>query len=294
MNRQTELRLKSLLPSPVTRALRMADNYRLRLLIWRSIAASMRGVGKKDRRALRRSIRRAPWTSLRNLYQWMDPVLLGDAQVEVAGVGKFNLRGGSDDLYIVLPSREREVVALLRERLRPGDTFVDAGANIGFFSILASHLVGPTGKVIAIEMMPNVATILRSHVALNECSNVEVVETAVSDRSGDEVDAWVVEGRSGVTSIVTPLVPDARRIPVRTTTLADVLASERRVAVMKLDLEKAELLALHGAGSALDKIETIVFEQLLGEGDAAKFLESSGFKVRSIGGPSFVAERGAR
>lgn len=224
----------------------------------------------------------------------MDPVLLDDTQVEVAGVGKFNLRRRSDDLYIVLPSRESEVVAVLRERLGPGDTFVDAGANIGFFSILAAGLVGPSGKVIAIEMMPYMAAILRSHAALNQCSNIEVVETAVSDRGGDQVDAWVVEGRSGVTSIVSPLVGDAQRVPVRTRTLADILASEERVALMKLDLEKAELLALNGAGTALDRIETIVFEQLLGEGDAAKFLEARGFMVRAIGGSSFLAERGWR
>jgi FkbM family methyltransferase len=272
----------------------MADNFRLRMMIWRSIASSMRGVGQEDRRALRRSIRRAPWTSLRNLYVWADPVLLDDVQVEVDGVGKFNLRGRTDDLYIVLPSRESEVVAVLRERLGPGDTFVDAGANIGFFSIFAARLVGLTGKVIAIEMMPYMAAILRSHAALNECSNIQVVETAVSDRGGDHVDAWVVEGRSGVTSIVSPLVDEARRVPVRTRALEDILAGEERVALMKLDLEKAELLALRGAGNALEKIETIVFEQLLGEGDAAEFLESRGFTVKPIGGSSFLAERGRR
>ena len=49
---------------------------------------------------------------------------------------------------------EIEIVALLRELLRPGDTFVDVGANIGYLSCVAAGLVGPSGRVISFEPAP--------------------------------------------------------------------------------------------------------------------------------------------
>jgi FkbM family methyltransferase len=290
-NRQLELWLKKALPIPIGRGLRKADNYMQRLSTWASIALQIRGVTRHDRRQLRRAILRAPITSLLNLSEWSDPVLLGDALVDVPNIGRFNILAGTDNLYIVLPSREWELIAEMRTRLKPGDTFVDAGANIGFFSVLGSQLVGPGGKVIAIEMMPDVAARLREHIALNECANVQVLETALGDRSGQTVTAWVVDGRPGVTSIVSPLVPTAREMSVQTTALKEVLSELDRVALMKLDVERAELAALQGAEPFLSKVEAIVFEQLRGETSASAFLKQRGFEVRPIGGSNFIAER---
>ncbi|MDQ3078240.1 MAG: hypothetical protein M3Q83_05285, partial [Pseudomonadota bacterium] len=141
-----------MLPRPIGRVLRSADNYRKRLAVWRAIGLEMSGVGPSDRHALRRSTRAAPFTSLRNLYDWQDPVLLDDAIVDVHRVGRFRVRARSDDLYHALPSREPAVFAAIRDNLKPGDTFVDAGANIGIFSVLAARLVGPSGRVVAVEM----------------------------------------------------------------------------------------------------------------------------------------------
>src|ERR1700757_5463861 len=45
---------------------------------------------------------------------------------------------------------EPDLAAFLRRRLRPGDTFIDVGANVGYMSALASRLVGPHGAVVAI------------------------------------------------------------------------------------------------------------------------------------------------
>jgi FkbM family methyltransferase len=291
IKRQLELSLKKVLPDPIRRGLRMAENYRQRLGIWANIALQIRGLTANDRRALRKSIFRAPITSLRSLSEWSDPVLLDDALVEVRGIGRFKVRAGTDNLYIVLPSRERELITVMRSKLKPGDTFVDAGANIGFFTVLGSQLVGPDGKIIAIEMMPDVAARLREHIALNQCPNVEVVETALGERSGETVTAWMVEGRPGVTSIVSPLVPSARPVSVRTTALREMLSSLDRVSLMKLDVERAELAALRGAEPLLSKIDTIVFEQLTGETAASAFLQQQGFEIRRIGGNNFFAKQ---
>jgi len=75
---------------------------------------------------------------------------------------------------------EPEVSLLLEETLKPGDTFVDVGANIGYYTCAAGRKVGPTGKVFAFEADPATFTMLRDNVVLNylhastDCRNVAV------------------------------------------------------------------------------------------------------------------------
>ena len=67
-------------------------------------------------------------------------------------------------------------------RLQPGDTFVDVGANIGYFSLLASKLVGKSGTVIAIEASPKTFRILQENLAINRAYNVRALNMAVTDK----------------------------------------------------------------------------------------------------------------
>ena len=69
-------------------------------------------------------------------------------------------------------------------RLAPGDAFVDVGANIGYFSLLASKLVGESGRVVAIEPSPTIFGVLASNLARNRAHNVRAVRVAASDSAG--------------------------------------------------------------------------------------------------------------
>src|SRR5262245_25225023 len=62
---------------------------------------------------------------------------------------------------------EPAITQYVRTRLRAGDTFIDVGANIGYFTLLASRLVGPTGHVYAIEASPSIYQRLTRNVGLN-------------------------------------------------------------------------------------------------------------------------------
>ncbi|MDQ3144582.1 MAG: FkbM family methyltransferase, partial [Pseudomonadota bacterium] len=241
MRRSLELQLKAILPRPISRLLRSADNYRKRLLLWRAIGREIKGIDPSDRRALRRALRAAPYASLRDPLNWQDPVLSEDATVDVEGVGRFRVRARSDDLYHALPSREPAVFAVIRDSLRPGDTFVDAGANIGIFSVLAARQVGASGRVVAVEMMPDTAAILTEHLAMNEVECATVVRKALSDKAGQTVTANVVEGHFGLASIAWSPRPSAKQVKVQTTTLDEVLADVDRIELIKMDLEGAEL-----------------------------------------------------
>src|SRR5262245_21914704 len=68
--------------------------------------------------------------------------------------------------------------------LKPGDIFVDIGANAGIFTAMGAKQVGPRGCVIAIEPAPKMVDRLRANVAANGFTNVAVVEMAVGSTSG--------------------------------------------------------------------------------------------------------------
>lgn len=74
---------------------------------------------------------------------------------------------------------EPEVSRLIKKRLGPGDTFVDVGANLGWYTILAADAVGPTGRVVAIEASPANFLWLEENVSGNQLENVRLVNEAV-------------------------------------------------------------------------------------------------------------------
>src|SRR5688572_28301459 len=110
--------------------MRVCRSYASRLAVWVIVLVQVRGYRVVDEIKLLISALCAPVTSLQGLGSWQDPQLLFDAEVVIPDVGRFKLRRRTDDLWIVVPWRERAVVDVIRSLLHPGDTFVDAGANI--------------------------------------------------------------------------------------------------------------------------------------------------------------------
>jgi FkbM family methyltransferase len=74
--------------------------------------------------------------------------------------------------------------AWLRAVLRAGDTVVDCGANVGYFTVLASRCVGPAGLVVALEPEAENLRLLRSNLWANRCDNVWVLPAAAADQRG--------------------------------------------------------------------------------------------------------------
>lgn len=283
--------LKEHLPDVIQLPVRRAETYVNRLTYWTRIACTVRGVEADDQRTLRSAFWRSPLTALENLDQWQDPALARDARVQIPRVGRFDVRAGADDLHHIFPGREPEVFEAILTWLRPGDVFVDAGANIGFYTILASGLVGPRGRVIAIEMMPDTAAILRRHVEINDAANVEIVEHALSDRDDREIEARVDAGKFGQASILR--TEGSTIVRVRTATLDRLLEGVGPIRLMKMDLEGAEHAALMGATSVLGKIDAVLFEALQGSDDVVPLLTRHGFTVTALSGRDHIAVRAA-
>lgn len=74
--------------------------------------------------------------------------------------------------------------ALLRNLLAPGDVFLDAGANLGYYTVLASRLVGDEGQVLAFEPETANYALLVHNVCRNNCANVRLFNAALSDHNG--------------------------------------------------------------------------------------------------------------
>lgn len=73
---------------------------------------------------------------------------------------------------------------LFRRHVHTGGVVYDIGAQAGFFTLLASRLVGPTGRVIAFEPLPRNVHLLERHLRLNEVTNVTALALAVSTNRG--------------------------------------------------------------------------------------------------------------
>ena len=131
----------------------------------------------------------------------------------------------------------------IRRYLRPGDTVIDAGANVGTYTLLSASVIGRTGKVHAFEPAPAMVDALRRNVELNDLADVvQIHQMALTDRTGElgfRAD-WDVSSRiavDGDPSERVTLVPCGR--------IDDVLHDED-VCLAKIDVEGAEAAALRG------------------------------------------------
>ncbi|WP_327269030.1 FkbM family methyltransferase [Streptomyces sp. NBC_01218] len=137
--------------------------------------------------------------------------------------------------------------------LQPGDIFVDVGANIGYYSLMASRSVGRSGRVIAIEASPAFHDLLRANVTLNQATNIRTVNEAVSDRSELLHFILASSANMGANSIV-PYAGEAEsQIDVPARPLPDILRSSELAAarVIKVDVEGAEGAVVRGLLPAL-------------------------------------------
>ena len=144
-----------------------------------------------------------------------------------------------------LGNHEPETIGFVMAALRPGDVFLDVGANVGYFTLAASRRVGSAGRVIAFEPVPRNLDYLDRHVALNSLSNVEVVRAAVSDRTGSTRFDLGVDPSMG-------MVDEKGELEVATVTLDDVLMrAGLSPRVVKIDVEGHEPEVLRGAAEML-------------------------------------------
>lgn len=144
---------------------------------------------------------------------------------------------------------EPHVTHVIRHELREGDVFLDLGANIGYFSMLASSLVKATGRVLAFEPNPQNLQLIYESKLYNQFANLTVYPYAASDRA--ELLRFATIGSNG--GIVNGAAPGNRCLLVQSAVLDDFLSSVQRIDVVKIDVEAHEPAALRGMARLLRK-----------------------------------------
>lgn len=189
---------------------------------------------------------------------------------EAAGL-KF---GFPQNLDFVRGSTEPPVQRCVAAHLGPGDVFYDVGANVGFFSLLATRCVGPDGAVYAFEPVNENAAAIRRNVRLNGLRNVSVFEVAVEEQS--RTGSLYVTKWDGGSSLSTVAVAPADFVEQRTVQVMslDQLIESNRLRpprLVKVDVEGAELGVFRGMLKTIEAFRpTLVYE--VDDGDRAAFV----------------------
>jgi FkbM family methyltransferase len=232
-----------------------------------------------------------PWQLVRRASAAFNPPRSGYAALPVAWgvsviadpaktIGRSLFTTGIYDLAV------SETLARL---IAPGDTIVDAGANVGYMTLLAAVAAGSSGRVFAWEPHPELFSVLQRNVA------------ALHDRGGGAAIAArnaALGAEAGQAELILPSHMDrndgvayigrANGGPSTTVTVEalDDVVGLPRIGVMKLDVEGAELGVLAGARRTLGegRIMHIVFEDHVGvESPVARLLVANGYRIFSLG-----------
>jgi FkbM family methyltransferase len=183
---------------------------------------------------------------------------------------------------------DAKITALCRKIVRPGDTVIDIGANLGAVTYVLASLVGSTGQVHAFEPNPNLANLLSEARQRNNKPNVVVHQIALGDVAG-VLPLAVPQGNLGAASLV-PSRQKGDAISAQVHRLDDVLEMSRHIRLMKMDVEGFESQVLRGAIGLFDTNPpyAILFELNDGltgpliENDTYRFLHERGYSLYSI------------
>lgn len=181
---------------------------------------------------------------------------------------------------------EPNLTAWIQSRLKPGDCFVDVGANVGYFSVLASTLVGQEGKVISIEAIPRTFEVLTGNLDANRVRNARTINMAVWDKE-ETLTFFISPDTINGTSTTMPAQAERwkhdRRCDVRAAPLCSLLSPDEIAAarLIKIDVEGAESRVISGLGSILDSgrrdLEVVVEVSTKAFGDIVSFFRKHGF-----------------
>jgi FkbM family methyltransferase len=187
-------------------------------------------------------------------------------RVECAG---YVLYAYASDAHIGGPllgglAHEPHVAQALRERLHGGDVVLDVGANIGILTMLAASLVGPAGRVIAVEPVARNRRLIARAAQASRFANVELIAAAASDRDGEiELRTHPQTSNSAVPAAAGERLRDARGANLRVCALAldTRLAALDRLDLVKVDVEGMEPRALRGLQRTLQRFRPALLSE---------------------------------
>ena len=172
------------------------------------------------------------------------------------------------------------------DMVHEGDVILDLGANVGAYTLRAARKIGPRGRVIAVEPLPEAVSLLRKNIRHNQLTNVTVVEAAVCDIDGETI--IHVGPRLNAASVVKKAGVPRK---VRAVTI-DRLVQElnlQKVDLVKMDIERAEPLALAGMKRTIKMYSPVfLFEN---SASARQAFERLGYETGTVNRAGIWARR---
>jgi FkbM family methyltransferase len=180
---------------------------------------------------------------------------------------------------------DRRELELVRERLRSGGDFVDVGAHVGMYAVTAALAVGGRGRVLAFEPNPAARAQLEANLALNAARNVVVSPKAVGDAAGEAVLHVPATPDPSFSSLEPGRFAEGEPVAVETTTVdREVEALALRPAVVKVDVEGAELAVVAGMERTLETRPALLAEVSEATGpELERRLAGRGYRAFRVG-----------
>jgi FkbM family methyltransferase len=181
------------------------------------------------------------------------PATDGETVVEMRWGGRLLLPAGYQGAHHYLGGiYEPAVTELISGLLSAGMTFIDAGAHLGYYTVLAAMAVGPRGRVFAFEPDPAYYRLVQRSLALNGLQNAQVYRLALADTCS--MAPFFPDPEEGLGNLFCPVRGDAR-LSVHTVTLDSFFegAGWPPVHLVKLDVQGAETAVLRGMKLLLER-----------------------------------------
>lgn len=217
--------------------------------------------------------------------QWELPETLDSLPVVSVHENEFMMRvDRGDSLGLLRHPFELDEVNLVRQLVRPGQIVLDVGANIGYYTLLVSRLVGAAGRVHAFEPDPSNVAILRRNLADNQCHNVMVHQVAVGNTDAT-IGLYRCADNAGMHRVYESVCCGDDAVDVRSVVLDQVMRDESQIDFIKMDIEGYEYFALEGMA------------RIIGEHSPTILVEFSPFALAEAGVTAtafiqFFADRG--
>lgn len=147
---------------------------------------------------------------------------------------------------------EAGTLELIAEFLKPGQSFLDIGANIGLMTLYASKIVGKNGQVYSVEANPETAKILNTNIQRNQFANIKLIPHAVGAEKGKGKIYANIHLNRGSASLVNHENTDSY-YEIDIFPLYDLISPDTHIHLVKMDIEGYELEALRGMKNLLSK-----------------------------------------
>ena len=165
-------------------------------------------------------------------------------------------------LHLIYRNIEPHFQQILSKYINKGDTVFDIGANIGYVSTAMSKLVGQDGKVFAFEAVPMTAKAFTENIKLNNCTNIQLIQKALSDKVGKATFRIPNGGENHSMASMMWHKSDDDTINVAVDTIVidqDEKLKQITPSFIKIDVEGAEGLVVKGMQELITKSSPVIF-----------------------------------